>query len=85
MTLILLACDLTEDGVVKRILETTVENFGRVSYLINCAGSPGGFFTAADTDIDIFDRVQQLNVRATWLLQQAAIQQMLQQELVDGE
>lgn len=85
-------CDLTVDdqdgatGPAANIVRLAVEAFGRLDHLVNCAGVNGGkFAAAADLDVSIFDAVQRLNVRATWLLQRAAIQQMLKQTPVDDE
>lgn len=85
-------CDLaiSEEGgdgseVAEQIVQTAVEAFGRVSYLVNCAGIPGGFAASTDTKVEVFDAVQRLNVRATWLLQRAAIRRMVKQELADDE
>ncbi|KAL2837825.1 oxidoreductase [Aspergillus pseudodeflectus] len=80
-----LACDLREDDACERIISETVTSFGRIDYLVNCAGTPGGFSLAHETTLSTFDLVHSLNVRATWQLQQAAIRQMLKQDLRDGE
>lgn len=77
--------DLTQNRAGEDIVESAVSEFGRIDYLVNCAGTPGGFFTAVDTSPEIFDKVQNLNVRGTWLLQRAVLQQMLKQECVDNE
>ncbi|KAH7155942.1 hypothetical protein EDB81DRAFT_756461 [Dactylonectria macrodidyma] len=81
-------CDLTgvdqgRDGVevTDGIVRAAVKAFGRVNHLVNCAGIPGGFLTSQEMDVELFDAVQRLNVRASWLLQRAVIRQMLQQEI----
>ncbi|CAK7237856.1 hypothetical protein SEUCBS140593_010165 [Sporothrix eucalyptigena] len=89
-TVVLETCDLTvAEGAEKihdGIVQLAINHFGRLDYLVNCAGTTGGrFASAVDSDLAMFDIVQQVNVRATWLLQRAAIKQMLTQELVHGE
>ncbi|CAK7217509.1 hypothetical protein SCUCBS95973_003179 [Sporothrix curviconia] len=66
------------------VIQLAAKHFGRLDYLVNCAGTTGGFAAAVDAELATFDAVQRLNVRATWLLQRAAIKQMLTQELVHG-
>ncbi|CAK7222042.1 hypothetical protein SBRCBS47491_004733 [Sporothrix bragantina] len=81
----LASADSAEDAG-NAVVQLAVDHFGRVDYLVNCAGTTGGRFAAAvDVELDIFDAVQRLNVRATWLLQRATIKQMLTQELIRGE
>ncbi|CAK7207315.1 hypothetical protein SEUCBS139899_010125 [Sporothrix eucalyptigena] len=89
-TVVLETCDLTvaegAENVHDGIVQLAINHFGRLDYLVNCAGTTGGrFASAVDSDLAMFDIVQQVNVRATWLLQRAAIKQMLTQELVHGE
>ncbi|EXJ53372.1 uncharacterized protein A1O5_13361 [Cladophialophora psammophila CBS 110553] len=81
----LLAQDLLQERVSDQIVSETVTTFGRVDYLVNCAGNPGGFFYAHEADVSMFDLVHSLNVRATWLLQRAVIRQLLKQEPCNGE
>lgn len=78
-------CDLTEDDVPEQLVSSTVHKFTRLDYLVNCAGIPGGFLTATETKLGVFDSVQRLNVRSTWQLQKYGIQQMLKQEMADQE
>ncbi|KAH7392862.1 hypothetical protein BKA66DRAFT_567598 [Pyrenochaeta sp. MPI-SDFR-AT-0127] len=80
-----ISCDLTADGAPEMVVRESFEKFNALYHLVNCAGTPGGFATSQETDIDMFDRVQSLNVRAAWLLQKAAIQRMLTQNAINGE
>lgn len=81
----LIALDLTETDAAEKVVQATVKEFGALRCLVNCAGTPGGFKTSQETTLELFDKVQQINVRATWLLQKAAVRQMLTQEPVKGE
>ncbi|PNS16808.1 hypothetical protein CAC42_4772 [Sphaceloma murrayae] len=69
------------DNACNSLVTSTITKFGRLDYLVNCAGTPGGFYTSTECSVDVFDKVHALNTRATWLLQKAAIEQMLKQEL----
>ncbi len=84
-TVLIVQKDLTEDDVPEEIVLQTIEKFKRLFYLVNCAGIPSPFATSQDTTLDVFDKVQSVNVRASWRLQRAAVKQMLKQELVNGE
>jgi len=75
-------CDLTEDDAPEQLVRSHVHKFTRLDYLVNCAGIPGGFLTATETNLGVFDSVQRLNVRSTWQLQNHGIRQMLKQEMV---
>ena len=77
--------DISEDGAPETLVETHVNHFGRLNYLVNVAGRPGGFLKSTETTEAVFDSVQSLNVRGTYFLQQAAIQRMLMHDLRDGE
>lgn len=82
---VLVVKDLQDQDGPESICRQAVDNFGRLDYLVNCAGIPGGFATSPETAVETFDRVHAVNVRASWLLQRAAIKQMMAQELVDDE
>lgn len=59
--------DLGDDDAVSRVLDDVFESFGRIQYLVNCAGvgieKPFVDLTAAD-----WDRVMGVNLRATFLV-----------------
>ena len=81
----LMTCDLLSEGICAEIVSEAASEFGRLDYLVNCAGNPGGFFYAHEASLSMFDMVHSLNVRATWQLQHAAITQMLKQDLRNNE
>ena len=72
-------CDISDEAAVNKVMETGMAKFGRLDYAVNCAGFPGGFAKTAEYVIEDFDRVQQVNVRGTWLCMKAQIQQMTKQ------
>lgn len=73
-----LAADLLDEATPRRLVEHAVERTGRLDLLVNNAGihflSP-----IPDTSIDDFDRLMATNVRAPFLLAQAAILVMREQ------
>ncbi|VUC25706.1 unnamed protein product [Clonostachys rosea] len=85
VSIVLIARDLTEGDAPDEIVRQAVDVFKTLSYLVNCAGFPGPFGTSQSTDVDVFDKVQEMNVRATWRLQKAGVRQMLSQEPASGQ
>lgn len=79
------ARDIAADGAGRKLVDAHIKLFGRLDYLVNVAGRPGGFLKSTEITEDIFDSVQSLNVRGTYFLQQAAITQMLKQDPINGE
>jgi NAD(P)-dependent dehydrogenase (short-subunit alcohol dehydrogenase family) len=65
--IVLVKCDISDEESVDNGMTMTIEAFGRLDYAVNCAGFPGGFSTTAEYSLKDFDRVQQVNVRGTWL------------------
>lgn len=65
--------DVTTDA--ERIINTTVEHFGKLDVLINCAGIIGGG-TIEDFTIESYDRIMDVNVRSILLLSQSAIKHL---------
>jgi NAD(P)-dependent dehydrogenase (short-subunit alcohol dehydrogenase family) len=73
-------CNVAEDSSVKAMVSLAVKEFGRIDYAINCAGFPGLFSISTEYPIEQFDKVQQVNVRGTWLCQKYELSQMEKQE-----
>jgi len=59
--------DVASEGDVKGLIEGTASRFGRVDVLFNNAGHGLPPFRIADTDIDTFDRMLHVHVRAVVL------------------
>ena len=71
-------CDVTQADDIRRVVDVTLERFGRIDILVNNAGidceSP-----VVDMDVDLLDRCLAVNVRAPLLLCKFALPGMLAQ------
>jgi NAD(P)-dependent dehydrogenase (short-subunit alcohol dehydrogenase family) len=67
-----LGCDITQDDAPRRIVGTTLEQFGAIDILFNNAGVSGRSFVEEMTDEE-WDRVNAVNVRAMFRLCREAI------------
>ena len=67
-----------EQADAQRIVERTVEEFGRLDILVNNAGVliPG---TVDNTSLEDWERTMAVNVRGVFLMSKLAVQQMLRQ------
>lgn len=76
------SADLTDPDAVARIMPAADARFGRVDVLANVAGltDRGGIL---DSDLELFDRMFAVNVRAPFFLMQDAIKLMMR-EKADG-
>ncbi len=64
--------DLTDPAVCRGLVDATLQHFGRLDILVNSAGDTSRG-TADDTPVDMWDRIFAVNVRAPFLLIQAAL------------
>jgi len=70
-----LAADVSVARDVERLVTTTVERFGGVDILVNSAGIQR-YGTVVDTDEEVWDRVQDVNVKGMFLAAKYAIPEM---------
>jgi len=68
--------DLVENAACKGVIPAAVEAFGRVDGLVNSAALCFPRGSLADTSVELWDKMFDLNARATFLLTQAATEHM---------
>jgi meso-butanediol dehydrogenase/(S,S)-butanediol dehydrogenase/diacetyl reductase len=67
-----ISADLLDDATPERLVAATVERFGRLDGIVSNAADQRGT-TLEDTPIALFDAIHGVNVRAPYLLAQAAL------------
>lgn len=77
---IAIACDVTDEAQVKRMVEQTVSAFGRLDAAFNNAGVQSLAVETADATSEEFDRVNAINLKSVWLCMKYELQQMRKQE-----
>jgi len=73
-----LATDVTDAATLSRLVEATVERFGRLDAAVNNAGTIHRPTPIADLDPDEFDRVVAADLRGVYLSMRAEIPAMLE-------
>ncbi len=69
--------DVTNEADCERLLQTAVADFGTLDVLITCAGIlQGAYVDIAELEADVFQRVQDVNVRGTFLCMKHAVAAM---------
>lgn len=77
---IAIACDVTEEAQVERMVTQTVSAFGRLDAAFNNAGVQSLAVETADATSEEFDRVNAINLKSVWLCMKYELQQMRKQE-----
>lgn len=72
--------DITQPEEVKRLLSTAVETFGRVDVIVNNAGGGAMPCEPEDTQYDVWTRMIDINLTATFLCCIEAGKQMIKQQ-----
>ncbi len=69
-TAIGLASDVSDEGAVRDLLKRTLDNFGRVDFVVNNAGAARGRdrVPVVDMPIDAWDTVIRVNLRGSFLM-----------------
>lgn len=62
------ACHVGDEAQIKNLVETTVETFGGVDVLVNNAATNPMYGSIEDMTGDLFDKIMQINVKASFLL-----------------
>ena len=77
-TAIAITADVARAAEVERAVATAQDELGRIDILCSNAGVLDGYASAVDTDEELWDRVMDVNLKATWLLSRAALPGMLE-------
>ena len=76
---LVVTCDVTNEDEVQRLVDTTIEEFGRVDILVNTAGVIGPIETPAqEVLLEDFKLVFEVNVVGTFLACRAVIPRMIE-------
>ena len=73
-----LACDITKQEDVQRVIEETVMRFGKIDILVNNSGATWGA-PVVDMPIEAWQKVMDVNVTGTFLMSQEAGKVMIEQ------
>lgn len=72
--------DVTKEEELKNLVDKTIEAFGTIDILINNAGILDNFMTVGDLNLDTWDRVMNVNVKAPAMLSQLCINYWLKEK-----
>jgi NAD(P)-dependent dehydrogenase (short-subunit alcohol dehydrogenase family) len=75
-----IACDVTDEAQVKKMVEQTVSAFGRLDAAFNNAGVQSLAVETADAASEEFDRVNAINLKSVWRCMKYELLQMRKQE-----
>ncbi|MDE0186618.1 MAG: SDR family NAD(P)-dependent oxidoreductase [Candidatus Poribacteria bacterium] len=72
------SADLTVESEVENFFQTVIDDLGHIDILANIAGGFFGGVPVADTDLEKWDFMMDLNLKATFLCCKAVIPQMIE-------
>lgn len=72
--------DISDENFVDSFFAQVVQEMGRISYAVNCAGIMGNNKNSTSTSTADFDRINSINYRGCWLSSRAELKYMVQQE-----
>jgi NAD(P)-dependent dehydrogenase (short-subunit alcohol dehydrogenase family) len=77
--------DVTNANAVDAMVESTIASLGKIDILVANAGAPEGpdHVPVVDLDADVFDLVQRVNVKGTFLTVRAVARQMIKRHSED--
>lgn len=71
--------DVSADKQVRKMIQTTIDRFGRLDFACNAAGIGGKLAPTADVTEEDFDFTLAINLKGVWLCMKYQIHQMLKQ------
>lgn len=60
--------DISDEAFVKHFVEKVITTFGRIDYAVNCAGILGPSLKAHETPTALFDKINNVNYKGSWLV-----------------
>ena len=76
-----LAGDIASSAHIDKLFEQVKGDFGRIDYLVNCAGIGGSNKPTDETGQDEFDRLNGVNYKGLWMCSRKALGMMKGQEI----
>ncbi|HXG30405.1 MAG TPA: SDR family NAD(P)-dependent oxidoreductase [Thermodesulfobacteriota bacterium] len=76
--LILIRANVTKEKQVSRVVERTLQRFGRIDVLVNIVGG-FTYATIVDTDEKTWDHMMNINLKSTFLCSKAVLPHMIKQ------
>ncbi|KAJ4422620.1 hypothetical protein N0V82_002739 [Gnomoniopsis sp. IMI 355080] len=73
---------VADEAFVQKLVDSTVERFGRLDYAVNCAGVLGDALRSSETPTSLFDRINDVNYKGSWMVSRAALGHMIKQEVL---
>jgi len=74
------AANLVDPAAAEQVVTTTLDRFGRVDILLNLAGGFGGGMPVSEMEIELLNKMLDINFKTTYNLSRAAIRPMLDQD-----
>jgi NAD(P)-dependent dehydrogenase (short-subunit alcohol dehydrogenase family) len=78
-TAIFVKCDVSKSEAVKKVVDKTIETFGRLDFAFNNAGIEGTTASTEESAEENWDKTININLKGIWLCMKYEIPQMLKQ------
>ncbi|KAI0877872.1 oxidoreductase [Hypoxylon argillaceum] len=75
--------DVSDETFVTSFVADINSTFGRLDYVVSCAGVLGDSLRSHETPLSAYQRIMDVNVKGTWLVSRAALGIMVAQEPID--
>ncbi|ETS76299.1 hypothetical protein PFICI_11686 [Pestalotiopsis fici W106-1] len=72
--------DISDESFVSSFVADVAKTYTRIDYAVNCAGILTESARSTEMPVSVFDAVNNVNYRGTWLSSRAALAAMLKQE-----
>lgn len=82
--ILVVQCDITDPAAVKSLINQSVEHFGSLDVLVNCAGIMDRFEPVGEVGEDVWARVLAVNLTAPFLMSREVIGHFLKRNAVDA-